>query len=150
MVSRLFNWPKAILSRLIDFWRNETVQRGHKVFLLMLTGKFIYIFRLVANPLINRPVMSMNGADNVLIVVLVNGRNKRLGTNWSSYFSDRSSMARKSWAYLIPLLRVEIVIDVALDNTILLLGVFTIFIRFAHLLKITSLDFDVLQATCLL
>lgn len=59
-------------------------------------------------------------------------------------------MARKSWAYLIPLLRVEVVIDVALDNTILLLGVFTIFIRFAHLLKITSLDFDVLQATCLL
>jgi hypothetical protein len=59
-------------------------------------------------------------------------------------------MARKSWAYLILLLRVEIVIDVALDNTILLLGVFTIFIRFAHLLKITSLDFDVLQATCLL
>lgn len=150
MVSRLFNWSKAILSRLIDFWRNETVQRGHKVLLLMLTGKLIYFFRLVANPLINRPVMSMNGADNVLIVVLVNGRNKRLGANWSSYFSDRSSMARKSWTYRIPLLRVEIVIDVALDNAILLLGVFTIFIGFAHLLNITSLDFDVLQATCLL
>jgi len=36
------------------------------------------------------------------------------------------------------------VIYVALEHALLLLGVFTRFIVFAHVLKITSLDFDVL------
>lgn len=81
----------------------------------------------------------MNGVDDILVVILVNGR-----TDWSSNFIHRPSMARKSWTYFILLLRVEIVVDIALDNALLLFGVFTNFILFAYVLKITSLDFDVL------
>lgn len=94
------------------------------------------------HPLIDRLVMSMNGADDVLVVALVDGTNR---TYCSSYFINGStSLPRKSWAYLILLLRVEIVVDVALDKALLLLGVFTNFIRFAHVLEITSLDLNVL------
>ena len=91
------------------------------------------------DPFIYRPVMSMNGVNEVLIIILVNRRTDR-----GTHFIHRPSMARKSWTYLILLLRVEVVVDVALDNALLLLGVFTDFILFVQVLKITSLDFDVL------
>ena len=109
-----------------------------------MTGNHVDIFRL--NPLIYRPIVSMDGTDYVLICVLVYGRTYR-----RSYLVHRPSMARKSWTYFILLLRrVEIVVDIALNHVLLFLGVFAYFVRFSNVLKITSLDFNVLQATCLL
>lgn len=149
MVSWLSYWTKTILSRLsfIDFWRNKTTLRILRLFYEILCGISLWqvFWIVVVHSFIDRPVVGMNSVDDVLVVMFVNRR-----TDWSSNFIHRSSMAGKSWTYLHLLLRIKIVIDIALDHTLLFLGVFTRFIALWNVLKITILDFDVLWATCLL